>query len=298
MATSKKNTAKKTTAKKTGAKKAPVKKAPVKKTVVEPEVMPPEKPSVPIVYEMRKEEFKPALNNLEISLQNDIAKQQNFDKASAMMTIKIGLGLQFAKGLIKHGNYEAWLDYKFGEHFSKRNAQYATKLAKKFLTSEHGSTLELPSPQEGGSYLIVSNENSDNSLFNAVQGFVGNKSLPDLYAEHGIKAIKTKTPGGWRPATRLIEAYQMENAHLRNKDFEIWSDVDKDLFKEWQTQQIANDTSVGESLAAEGAFASISKMLTKHGLEDKSYVHLTDKQRTEHADLLCLVAKNMRPKKK
>lgn len=246
---------------------------------------------------MRKEEFRPALANLEMSLRNDILKQKNFDKASAMMTIKIGLGLQFAKGIIKHGDYEAWVEVTFGEVFSKRNAQYATKLARKFLLSEHGATLELPAPQEGGNYLIVANENSDNALFRSVQSFVGDKSLPDLYAEHGIKASKPQTPGGWRPATRLLEAYQLENAHLRNKDFEIWSKDDKDAFKEWQSKQLEMDDSIGESLVAEGAWAGICRCLTKHGLEDKTYAHLTDHKRSEISDLLSMIAKNMKPKK-
>ncbi len=289
MATTKTKKATKTTDRKPRAKPR----------AADPEVLPKEESaSAPAVYQVRSEEFKPALDNLESCLRSDITKQKNFDKASAMMTIKIGLGLQFAKGLIKHGNYEDWVEYKFGEMFSKRNAQYASKLAKKFLASDAGRTLQLPAPQEGGSFLILANENSDNQLFRSVQDFVGDKTLPDLYAEHGIKAQKPKAPGGWRPATRLIELNQLENAHLRGKEFEVWPPEDKEAFKDWHTAQLEADTSVGETIAAEGAWASIRKQLTKHGLEDKDYAHLTDSMRAETADLLMMVSKAICPKKK
>ena len=255
---------------------------------LDPVVLPPVGPEAALALTKRADDA-PSLERLEASIMRDISLSSRLDKAGAMVGIKIGLALQSAKSLLRHGEYESWVASRFGGAFSERRAQYYAKLASSFLRSDEGATLALPAPRDAGNWLVVADEGS--ALQAAVEDFVGDMTIGELLDKHGVRPAKRK--GGWRPAEWLVRQYQDENPHLKNKVFDVWSKEDQEKFKEWQEKQVDGDDTAARRMAAEGAWHSIRAQLAEHGITRKSYALLPLDQIEQTRDIIAMVAKEM-----
>jgi len=293
MATKNKNTAKTETKTGTptdgGLTKAAADK---KQEVLEPEVMQENQNQLPVMYASKKV-YEIPLQQLATCLTREISISNQLNVASVATDLRIGAGLYFAKKMIGGKFYTAWVEHNFKGDFSIRKAQYAVKAFKEFRKSQPGRQMQLPEPQEGGNFLMLADDNAS-PFMNSVSTWVAGRTQAELYDECNIRPIKNK--GGKRYATRLVEEYQMQHPELMDKEFEMWSKEDRDAFREWHAKQLENDDSVGEAIAAAATWASINRMLYKHAVEDKTYAHLTETQRNEHADVIELALKNLRPK--
>jgi hypothetical protein len=256
---------------------------------VEPEVLPPPgSEKDPHMLVKRVQDFS-SLERLEASIQRDIQLSGKLDKAGAMVGIKIGLALQSAKSLLRHGEYEGWVASRFGNVFSERRAQYYAKLAASFMRSEVGGALAMPKPQDAGNWLVVADEGSQ--LQAAVAAFVGDLTIGELLDKHGVRPAKSK--GGWRPAEWLVRQYQDENPHLANKVFDVWPKEDQEKFRLWQDKQVDGDDAAARRMAAEGTWHGIRTQLSDHGIARKSFALLPADQIAQTRDIVALVLKEL-----
>jgi hypothetical protein len=213
-----------------------------------------------------------SLERLEESILRDIVLSGKIDKAGAMVGVKIGLALQAAKSLLRHGQYEPWVAAKFGESFGQRKAQYFSRLALVFLRTERSEALQLPPPEETGKWLAIADD--VHPLTRAVEEFVGDKTIAELLDEHGVRPIRQKK-GGWRPAQWLVTQYQDLHPELRNIDFEIWTPTQKEAFRLWQESQTAEDDAAPKRMAAESTWETLRATLADHGIGRKTWKLLT-----------------------
>ncbi len=285
--------AKKTTPKAKGGNKG---KGKVKNEVTVPaevpEVLPPTTESVtpqPTSI-VKREKDNESLARLEMSIQRDIQLSSRLDKAGAMVAIKIGLALESAKALLKHGEYGGWMRSRFGDVFSERKGQYYAKLAKAFLQSEAGAQLLLPAPSEAGNWLVLADDGS--ALHASVDAFVGDMTIAELLDKHGVRPAKTK--GGYRPAAWLVTQYQGEHPHLKNKAFDLWSKEDREEFMKWQAAQVDGDDAVARRMAAESTWMNVRTTLADHGLGRKTYALLPQEQLIETYELLAQVCRALK----
>jgi hypothetical protein len=258
-------------------------------TVLDPEVLKGKDDGGEQFALTRRPEDGEALERLETSIIRDIQISQKVDKAGAMVGIKIGLALESAKALLRHGEYEGWVGSRFGEVFGSRKAQYFAKLAKAFLRSDQGAALALPPPRDAGNWLVVADDGS--ALQMAVSDFVGDLTIGELLDKHNVRP--TKTRGGWRPAEWLVNQYQQENPHLANKVFDLWPKEDQEKFRIWQEQQVGGDETAARRMAAEGTWHTIRGLLSDHGIARKSYALLPAAQLEQTRDIIALVNKDI-----
>jgi hypothetical protein len=256
---------------------------------VEPDVLPPGVGAQGRMELTKRPDDFSALERLEASIQRDIQLSGRLDKAGAMVGIKIGLALQAAKALLRHGEYEGWVASRFGDAFSERRAQYYAKLAASFMRSAEGGQLAMPLPREAGNWLVVADEGS--ALQKSVEAFVGDMTIGELLDKHGVRPAKAK--GGWRPAEWLVAQYQGENPHLANKVFDVWPKEDQEKFREWQAKQVDGDDAAARRMAAEGAWHGIRAQLSDHGIARKSFALLPAEQLEQTRDIVALVMKEL-----
>lgn len=216
---------------------------------------------------VRNEADLPALAVIEDSIRRDILIGAQLDKASAMVSIKIGLALGAAKVMLRRGEYGPWLDNKFGESFGARKAQYCQKLANIFSREMQGK-LVLPAPKETGNWLAVQNEGS--TLATNVAEFVGELSFSELLEKHRIKVAPSR--GGWRPSDMLLNRFiGEERKDLAGIDFQAWSDADKDQFRAWAEANDDSNSAEARAMAAEGTWSGIRSQLEEHGMARASW---------------------------
>ena len=227
-----------------------------------------------------------SLETLQSSIKRDLMIAGRLDKASAMVGVKIGLALNAAKDMLKHGAYEPWVGFQFGSDFGSRKAQYFSKLAKVFV-SESKTSLALPAPRETGNWLIQHDEGSD--LATAVSTFVGDLSLAELLDKHKIKAVK-KT-GGFRPSETMLNRYLQDHNELLGIPFDAWNKEQRDAFRKWADENNDGNSAEARAMAAEGAWHIIRKSLQEHGIDRKSWPLLTRDTLQESYDMLTSVAK-------
>jgi len=218
----------------------------------------------------------PVLASLESSIKRDIQLASKVDKAGAMIGIKIGLALDAAKRMIGYGFYEAWMQSKFGDIFSRRKGFYYMKLAQKFQQSQQYRGLVLPEKSELGNYLAVSDEQSD--LGSAVSSFVGDMSINELMDKHGIKS---KLKGGWHPADRDVEEFVRDYPELKGKDFDTWAEADRERFRSWLDKAQSGDMDMAKRLNAEGYWGKLTIEIMSKGMTEKSWSVIDTKMLTE-----------------
>lgn len=233
---------------------------------------------MPIV---RKSEDLPSLEIIESGIIRDLLLASRLDKASAMISIKIGIALNSAKTMLRSGEYGPWIGAKFGDKFGMRKAQYCAKLANVFATAQQGR-LALPAPKEAGNWLAVQNEGS--ALFSCVEQFVGDMTFAELLEHHHIKIAKEK--GGWRPSEILLNRFVMDHKDLVGVPFESWTEEQKDEFRAWADANNDGNSAEARTMAAEGAWASIRGSLEEHGMSRASWKLLSHKALADTADVL------------
>ena len=241
---------------------------------------------VPIV---KRAEDMVSLNVIESGIRRDIQLGGQLDKASAMVSIKIGIALNSAKDMLRRGEYEPWLVAKFGNDFGLRKSQYCSKLAKVFARETQG-VLQLPAPREAGNWLAVQNEGGQ--LFSSVAEFVGDMTFSELLEKHRIKVGKAK--GGWRPSEFMVNRYVMDKPELVGVPFEDWTDEQKDEFRAWADNHNDGDSAEARAMAAEGAWGSIRQSLEDHGMTRASWKLLPQKSLQDVADVLADVLADIR----
>lgn len=231
---------------------------------------------------VRNEADLPGLAVIEDSIRRDIQIGGQLDKASAMVSIKIGLALGAAKVMLRRGEYEPWLENKFGAAFGKRKAQYCQKLANIFSREMQGK-LVLPAPKETGNWLAVQNEGS--MLAQNVAEFVGELSFSELLEKHRIKIAKAR--GGWRPSDMLLNRFVgEERKDLAGIDFEAWSPEHKEEFRAWSDSNDDSDSAEARAMAAEGTWNGIRMQLEEHGMARASWKLLGEGDLQNIADVL------------
>jgi len=262
---------------KKGAEKMTAKTAksakPVKEKVDNPENLP--------VLIVKHEQDLAALDIIESGIKRDIEISKQIDKGSSMISIKIGLALNSAKEMLRHGEFGPWVDLKFGEAFGTRKSQYCTKIAKVFVKATQGR-LELPAPRETGNWLAVQNDGGQ--LRAVVEEFIGDLTFPELLEKHHIKAVKKV--GGWRPSELMTARYVMDNKALVSIPFEDWTSEQKDDFRTWADEHNDGNSAEAQKMAAEASWQSIRSSLEDHGMSRASWKLLSQAQLQDTADVL------------
>lgn len=269
-------------------RKAP-RKAPRKAAAqaAEPEIVPAQSAALEL---LKRPESQPYIERLEESIQRDIIASARIDKAGAMVGVKIGLALQAAKALIRHGQYEGWVASKFGDAFGTRKAQYFSKLALVFLKTERSVPLELPAPEEAGKWLAIADE--VHPLARAIEEFVGDRTLAELLDQHNVRPVRQKR-GGWRPAAWLVRQYQDEHPELRNIEFELWTPAQREAFRTWQDTKTQEDEVAPRRIAAEATWENLRATLADHGISRTSWKLLTAEQLGKIHDVLATVTRDI-----
>lgn len=222
-----------------------------------------------------------AINIIESGIRRDLNLGGQLDKASAMVSIKIGIALNSAKDMLRRGEYEPWVTTKFGDVFGVRKAQNCSKLALAFIGATQGQ-LELPSSKEAGNWLAVQNEGS--VLFATVSEFVGSLSFAELLEKYKIRTAKAK--GGWRPSELMVARYVMDNKDLVGVPFDTWTDEQKDDFRRWADEHNDGNSVEAKTMAAEASWGSIRASLEDHGMGRASWKLLSQQDLQNTADVL------------
>jgi hypothetical protein len=149
----------------------------------------------------------------------------------------------------------------------------------------------LPQPGETGAWLVKAGDASP--LGAAVAAFVGDRSMPELMEQYGIKSKQTK-PGGFRPSVFMLSRYVAMHKELAGKPFEQWTEAQQADYMTWQQQEVSQGGEADANrVAAEGRWASIRETLADHGLKRKSFTFLSRKQLEETRDVMALVSKEL-----
>lgn len=245
-----------------------------------------EKPVIPESQIVKHAGDMLPLEMLQSSIKRDLLIAGRLEKASAMVSIKVGLALNAGKDMLRHGEYEPWLESQFGGDFGSRKAQYYSKLAKIFV-AENRANLALPAPKETGNWLAVRDEGSDLAI--AVSEFVGDLSLAELLDKHKIKAVK-KT-GGYRPSETMLNRFLQDHKTLTGIPFDAWTEEQRNEFRKWADEHNEGDSTEARAMAAEGAWHVIRKSLLDHGVDRKTWMLLGRETLQQSYDILSDVAK-------
>jgi len=233
---------------------------------------------VPIV---KRAEDMSALDIIESGIRRDLMLGTQLDKASAMVQIKVGIALNSAQQMLRHGEYGPWLETKFGAQFGAKKARNCARLSAAFEKEMLGR-LELPAAKEAGNWLAVQNEGSQ--LFKSVSEFVGELSFTELLEKYHIRTPKDK--GGWRPSEFMVNRFVMEHKELIGVPFSDWSDEQKDAFRDWADKNNDGDSAEAKAMAAEGSWGTIRRNLEEHGMGRASWKFLSPKSLQDTADVL------------
>lgn len=253
---------------------------------VRAEVLPPETPAESL---LRHAGDEASLSNIKLCIERGLATSRKLAVADTFTSVGVGLALRAAKGMIKAGMYEKWVETEF-PNFSERQAQYYSKLGDVFLRETDASRLALPPAKEVGTFLMRADEMTSPFAV-AVRQFVGDMNMAELLDKYRIKPKKAK--GGYKPGNYMIARYQAEQPSLANKPYEVWSDQDKAAFQEWSAKEIEGDGGAQTIVAAEGVWTNLNTMLIEHGMKRKSYAVLTKKQLMDIKETLASVNKNV-----
>ncbi len=226
---------------------------------------------------VRKANEATNLQAIEQCIRRDLEMTRKLTDAHCFMAISIGLNLNAAKHLIRHGLFSDWAKRCFSKELSPRTMQTYMKLSKVFIGK--AKELALPKPRETGMWLMQQSRNSG-ELANAVHTFVGERSIAELYEDYGIKAKKDK--GGWHPNNYLLKVYLQEEGHEHLADIPIedWSEEDLAAYQAWEAAEIAANEGVLNIEAAISVWTNLANKI-KTQMTRKSYAYLTTAARED-----------------
>lgn len=275
------------------ATKAAKNEAPKKAAPLEPDVLPPETPKTATTAHalIVRPGDESALKAIELSIQRDIQIGKRFEKGAAFASIKIGMGLLNAKKLLGNGNYGRWVEMKFGKQMCARSLYYSLRLAQTFVNDAANKQLALPAPRDSGEWLAVTDEGSQLAL--AVDAFVGDNTLSELYDKHGIRSKKEK--GGFKPSQTMVDQFILDgHKNLAGKPYEMWDNETQQAFREWYDKQIEVDPKARNVENATAAWFSIRNQITNNAITNKTWAYLSETDLSETADTLARVAAEMK----
>ena len=142
----------------------------------------------------KSEECLPLLHQVADAIDENLV---TLDRNETYIGLRVGVCLEIAKQLVKHGAFERWRDGVF-DAWGERQLQYYHSLARVFL-KQHKDLL----PHAQSDRKLLTAEDVDpaeivpTQLEAPAKEFIGGKTLADLLDEHGIKKRPTgKTRGG------------------------------------------------------------------------------------------------------
>ena len=119
------------------------------------------------------------------------------DRGAAQIGLRVGICLEVAKQLVKHGEFEDWQMAVFGGDWDERHLQRFHALGKTFLQKYRHL---LPNAKSDRKLLSAGDIEPETIIPPNLEGpareFVGEKTLADLLDEHGIKKRPTGKPRG------------------------------------------------------------------------------------------------------
>lgn len=181
-------------------------------------------------FAKNKESF-PLLQQVADAIQGHLCA---LDRGAAYIAVRVGVCLEIAKQLVKHGEFENFRDGVFGHQWSESTLQFYHALGKQFL-KQHKELL----PHAKGDRKLLTAEDIDPEqivpphLETPAEKFIANKTLADLLDEYGIKKRpkKTKTGGDHGGGKTRGEQADIKNALSEAQASLVWQDMQTALGK-------------------------------------------------------------------
>lgn len=181
--------------------------------------------------------------------------------AQAFVSICIGIALNNAKKMLRHGEFGNWCDAEFSGVLSGRQRQYHMRLAEIFL--DERNTLALPAPAEIGGWLM--NQRQDGELGAEIRKFRQGLDYSELLATKGVKVkIKTEKPDTYNPPALLVAGYRKVRPELAGVDPKNWGEEARAGFSEWAERNADKGSPMFRAMAAEGWWKKIRELLVDH----------------------------------
>jgi hypothetical protein len=152
------------------------------------------------------------------------------DRGAAQIGLRVGICLEMAKQLIKHGEFGDWQMAVFGADWDERQLRYFHSLGRTFLQQYRHL---LPNAKSDRKLLTAEDIEPDTIMPTNLEGpareFIGEKTLADLLDEHGIKKRPTGRPrggdhgGGAAVAANALTPEAIKREHAREEWPELLS---------------------------------------------------------------------------
>jgi len=214
------------------------------------------------------------------ALLQDVASQlhDEFDafgkleKEASFRALRIGILLLKARENLKHGEFEPWLEKNVIE-VRRRQAFNFMRLARIFIEQKHIEQSKAYLLCEAKSEHVITAEPKTQKMVQQVFDFIQDKSLNDLFKEHGIKDTP-KPLGGAHVLHAFLREHYPDNPEYLKMSLK---QLPKAVQKKWDEYGKKTRIPVSEEenrLFYQGTWRDLMRTLSENALEKKSYSYL------------------------
>lgn len=225
------------------------------------------------------------LQSVAIQLHDEFEAFGKLENEASFRALRIGILLLKAKENLKHGEFEPWLEKNVTE-VRRRQAFNFMRLAKIFIENKHIEQHKAYLLCEAKSEPAIKASPAEQKLVQAVFDFIQDKSLNDLFKEHGIKDAPKPKGGANQLHAFLKEHYPDHPEYIKMSLRELPAEVKK----EWEKHLRAGGIPTSEQfnkITYQAVWRMLVMRLRENGLEKKTYSYLTHQELEEvHGTLI------------
>ncbi len=209
------------------------------------------------------------------------------EKEASFRALRIGILLLKARENLKHGEFEPWIEKNIIEVRRSQAFNYM-RLARIFLEQKH--------IEQDKAYLLCAPKSepaavaspSEQKLVQQVFDFIQDKSLNDLFKEHGIKDTH-KSKGG----NNALTAWLKENypKHAGKLLHQLPAEI-KAAWQKFMHDRASKDLEALTGPCIQSTFKKIAEELAENVLHEANYMHLSKSELEEFYGVL-MDAKNV-----
>lgn len=194
------------------------------------------------------------------------------EKEASFRALRIGILLLKAKESLKHGEFEPWLKNNVTEVRRSQSFNFM-RLARIFIAQKHIDQANSYLLCEAKSEQVITAEPKTKKILQMVFDFIQDKSLNDLFKEHGIKDAPKPKGGANHLHEFLRENYPDHPEYLKMSLRELPKEVKQEWEKFLRAGAIRPTEQFNRTIYR-GIWRNIVNQLREHGIAKKSYSYL------------------------
>lgn len=219
------------------------------------------------------------LQDIVSQLHAEFGAYGKLESEAAFRALRIGILLLKAKENLKHGEFEPWLENNVTE-VRRRQAFNFMRLARIFIEQKQIEPSKAYLLCEAKSEQVVTAEPKAKKLVQAVFEFIQDKSLNDLFKEHGIKDPPKPKGGANHLHQFLREHYPDHPEYLKMSMRQLPKEVEK-AWRKHICETALKPTEQFNRITYQAVWRNLVRGLRENGLEKKSYSYLTRQELEE-----------------